>query len=155
MSESNESFKVLNEAELVALLNSIVPELRKNALTKALRQGAKVINTQAKQNLIASKKGKSKTGYKYYASAFKTANLKGRTIDEIRLKVGIQNPQYGYKLRWLEFGTNIRETRKGFNRGKITGTNFFFNAVRSTTEAVYKAISDSLIKSLEGIVKKS
>ncbi len=50
-----------------------------------------------------------------------------------------------WRLRFFENGTKERFTRKGFSRGKITGTNFFEEAIQGK-KAVVESIIDNAIQ---------
>lgn len=155
MAEPEATIKVTNEAELIKLLNSLIPSVRNKVVLAGLKAGAKAINIVAKANLIAGKKNASTTNYSYYSSAFKIEKIKSKTAFDLGIKTGISDTKNGYKLRWLEFGTADRTTKSKpeMNRGKIAGYNFFFNAVRSQSENVYNIVSEAIIKSLEMCIK--
>jgi len=147
-----------NADDLIKLLNSIIPSVTGKVIRDALKQGAKAINATAKASLNASKLGKSTTNYKYYSTAFKIENIKNKNPLELGVKAGVKDDKNGYKLRWLEWGTADRYTKgdKGkpsMFRGKVEGSNFFYNSVKSNTEKAGKIISDALLKSLENLSK--
>ena len=52
-----------------------------------------------------------------------------------------------------EVGTAIRKTNKGYNRGQITGLNFFFAARQSSDGEINSAIASSIEKQLNRIMK--
>ena len=155
---------VTNSSELLDLLNKMLPTVRTNAVMDGLQAGANMINSQARSNLNASKRGASKTGYSYYATAFKMENLKSKTPEEIGVRTGVYDKWHGYKLRWMQWGTGERKTflRKSaitkktiapMNRGRIIGNNFFFGAVRGQQDEIFKVVSDAVLKSLENLTK--
>lgn len=149
--------KVENTEQLVKLLNNLMPSIRKKATKDGFRAGQKIINQQAKANLYASKKGKSKTGYKYYSRLFKTANLRSRTPDEFRLKLGVENKEHGYKLRWLEWGTSERSFFKKkveYKTGSVKATNFFYKAVKDKREEAQKVVSEAILDSIKKNAEK-
>lgn len=144
--------KVANVEQLNALLNSLMPSLRKRITNDGLRAGQKVINQEAKANLFASKKKKSKTGYQYYGRLFKVARLRSRTLDEFRIKLGVENREHGYKLRWIEWGTKERTYFKNKTErttGSMKATNFFYNAVKAKREEAQGKVSEAVIESLK------
>lgn len=159
MSVAKEGFTVVNNAGLLEVLNGFLPAVQGKVVMDALKTGAASINEQAKASLYASKKGTSKTNYSYYSRAFKMEDLKSKTPLELGVRTGVRDAKNGYKLRWIEFGTNTRFTSKkkggsgGANRGKITGVNFFFNAVRGHGEKIFGVVSDAVIASLDNLTK--
>ena len=156
--------KVTNNAELITLLNGMLPAVRIKAVMEGLQAGAKLINDQARTSLNASKRNSPNAKYAYYATAFKMEALKSKTANELGIRTGVYDKKDGYKLRWIEWGTAERETfeRKSrttntlipkMNRGSIIGYNFFFGAVRSQEDKVFKVVSEAVIKSLENLTK--
>jgi len=156
--------KVENAEELLQLLNGFLPAVRSKAVVDGMIAGANAINQRAQAALYAGKKESSTTGYSYYATAFKQEKLKGKTPDELGVRTGVWSRENGYKLRWLEWGTNTRTTfqRKNpltntltpkMNRGKITGTNFFFSAVKGQQTEIFNIVSEAIIKSLEDLTR--
>lgn len=133
-----------NGDELIRLLNGLQEEIRKEVISDAFVEGAIVINQQAKQNLFASRKLKSKSGYSYYNSLFSVEELKRN----IGVKYGVKHRE-GYKLRWVEWGTKERKTSTDQSRGNITATNFFYNAVAQKQGLAKQTISNSILKALE------
>ena len=155
--------KVENWQELVKLLEGISPQLRKRLSMDGLIAGANLINNTAKQNLEAGKKGKSKSGYNYYQTIFRYEQMKGQDPELLKLKTGVWSRANGYKLRWLEWGTDDRYTRLRYNplkkkkideqfRGRIEGNNYFFNAVRDSQSDVFRVVSKAV---LDGLRKAS
>jgi len=152
--------KVENSQQLIDILNGVLPAIRSKAVISGMVEGANLINARAKAALMAGRKGQSNTQYSYYATAFKSEKLKGKTPDELGIRTGVWNKENGYKLRWLEWGTQDRTTfrRKNrltgevsepANRGRITGNNFFFGTVRNQQDEVFRVVSEAIIKSLE------
>jgi len=158
------TLKVQNAEELIKLLNGFIPAVRSKAVVDGMIAGANAITEKARAALYAGKKGESTTGYSYYASAFKQEKLKGKTPDELGVRTGVWSRENGYKLRWLEWGTNNRTTfqRKNrlsntitpkMNRGKIIGTNFFFGAVKGKQDEIFNIVSAAIVKSLEDLTR--
>ena len=51
--------------------------------------------------------------------------------------------------RWFELGTDIRTTKKGYNRGQISAINFFASARNSSDGAISSAIASSIENQLK------
>lgn len=125
-----------------------------------IRSAGKTILDKAKSNFQARTKGQSTNDYPFN-SKFKIAKLSKRT-DNFGVKLGIINDYGGYRMRWVEWGTEDREykARKSFklkehfirkgtivNTGKIQATHFFYDAVEETYDDASKKISENIIKS--------
>jgi len=158
-------FKVENSEQLLKLLRSYPDVVKNAAVIKGMEAGADLINESAKAKLFASRKGASKTGYNYYAAAFKKENLKSKAPDTVGIRTGVYNKKEGYKFRWLEWGTAQRFTRTRKNaltgvnttkksRGKIIGNNFFFDALKGKEDIFFRTISNVIVKALEDITSK-
>lgn len=155
-----EAIKVVNAEQLIELINTLPKAVAGKATIDALTAGANYINKTAERALNTSKKGESTSSYSYYATSFKQEKLKAKTADELGVRTGVWNRKNGYKLRWIEWGTADRNTlpRRNYLTGKIKqprftgrieGSHFFFNAVRSSQDEVFKILSNAIIKSLE------
>lgn len=55
----------------------------------------------------------------------------------------------------FEGGTRMRQTKKGYNRGRIEATNFFENAYDATSDQVYSTIEDEWYKAIESMVVRT
>lgn len=55
--------------------------------------------------------------------------------------------------RWFELGTDIRTTKKGYNRGQISAINFFASARNSSDGAISSAIASSIENQLKIITQ--
>jgi len=160
--------KIADINKMLQMLKGIEPALQSKIVKDGILSGAKIINSQAKQNLYASKKNKSKTGYQYYSQAFRIEPKKALNAEQLGgAVVGVKN----YKLRWIQWGTKKREmlvtsnikspkwkqAKRGTyqNRGQIKKTNFFYSAVETRSTEALNAISAAIIKSLEQNLNKS
>lgn len=152
--------QVKNWQQLIDRLNTFSQVTKNKAILEGLIAGANLINSRARASLEANKKGASKTGYSYYQSIFKYEQTKGQELDMTGVRTGVWDRKNGYKLRWLEWGTDDRFTFKRFNpalqksipeqfRGRIEGNGYFFNAVRNSDDEVFKIVSEAVIKELE------
>lgn len=139
--------KIINQQDALDLFHELVFTEQNKIVNTAFRNVAWIILNQAKSNFNAIKKGKSKTGYKFTRSSFTTAPY--RSKEGFGIKAGIKN----YKMRWIEWGTDERNTKKRFT-GKLQPTNFFFNAVKQKKEEATNKISDAIMNSLQKTVDK-
>lgn len=118
-----------------------------NLMFKAIKVGAGVLKRNAQTSLT------TKMGFKA------TKKLKGRNVslvDGVKTshdKVLCESKVYltGFS-GWFELGTAIRKTSKGYNRGQITGLNYFFAARQSSTGQIESAIANSIEKQLNKLM---
>lgn len=125
----------------------------KKALTSGLRSAAGILRKDVRKSLKSVVPSAYKKNPKYndtLAAGVRITKVKEKknffyvytTIASNR-KVGSGS----FRLHFLEAGTNIRSTRKGYNRGKIKPLNFFQTALSSfrlepiLQEEVDKAVS--------------
>ena len=126
-------------------------------MDKAYRQGMKKsldpILKQTKANLRTSGiKGVTrpyisrKTGKRYpsMVQGVKTSVYVGKTEDSYG-KVHIMKE---FRLKWFEKGTQIRKTRKGYNRGEIRPKWFFRSAVAQRSAEAEKNLDENIRNSI-------
>lgn len=162
-------FDIINDVDQQKLFSELADTVQISALNSAMRKAGKIILNQAKTNFLAIKKDKSKTGYADFDKAFKIKAQ--RSV--VGVIVGMQH-RAGYKYRFLNYGTADRQYKishsifsghrgkAGFYKtskslhetGKINPSNFFNDAVDSTASTVQSTLSDNIVLSLEGVVKK-
>jgi len=162
--------KFENYADLVEMLNGLLPALRKKVVMDGLQEAAGVILNQAKSNLRASSKGKSVSGTLNKGQIWRAESLKARNDEEMGgVKIGITKD--GYKARFLQWGTRKRkflstnkqintagwkEKHGGYyhNTGSIIGNDFFYGAVKAKQRDAYNIIIDAILESLERNLSK-
>lgn len=65
------------------------------------------------------------------------------------------DPKYNsYKMRFFNWGTKARKTRKGYNRGAIEATNFMHNAITAKKDEAIASLNDNIMKYIDRVVKK-
>jgi len=157
---------ITNAKQMIEMLKGLNPALKSKVVIDGLQAAGRVINDEAKRNLFAARKFKSKTNYSYYSRAFRVDNYKARNANELGgVKVGVTKE--GYKLRWIQWGTKERsyyntstskvsKSKLGSKHrtGAMKGTNFFYAAVQSKQKEAFEIISSAIIKSLEDNVNK-
>lgn len=171
MSIYNDSvdIKIINDKDLLILFKELSIDNQKRIVNAGIRKAAKPIIDTAKVNFNATKKGKSLTGYADLNSSFKIEASKNPSV--IGVKVGVKyNDTKGrknwYKYRFIEYGTKDRKyvvrKRSLFNdkigsikkTGKMTATNFFYDAVEARKDQVQEDINKYIVEALEKTVKK-
>jgi len=156
---------LLNSTELQKFFFELKDSIQMQVLNFAFKKAGKIINDTAIQNFEGTKKGKSKTGYADLAKSFKSKALR----KNVGMVFGMQS-KVGYKYRFLNFGTAGRNykikkgmvTGVGFYKqdkkthftGAIKPSNFFTNAVASSSDTANNMLSNEIILSLERVVKR-
>jgi len=141
------TLEIINDKELFKLFNELQTSVQNRIVINGFKNAAQVIKNEIKSSFISVRKNKSKTGYK---------NLKDLKIEPMKSAVGVKVgfTREGYKYRWIQWGTKERKTKKGYNRGIIDETNFFYGAVERSMPQAQNKVSECIVKSLENTVKK-
>lgn len=125
-----------------------------------LRSAGILIFKQIKSNFNTVKKGKSKTGYSDLKKSLRMEKMQS----QFGVKIGFTKK--GYKYRFINYGTDERITTgygkskkrsfsKKSNKGKLNPTKFFDNAVEQRRNEALSLVSQSIIKSLNNVIKKN
>jgi hypothetical protein len=109
-----------------------------------------------------SKKMIGIAGSKTDKTALKAGVMAGRRTTKKSGDKTVSVPPLGVIIRWLDLGTEIRTTKKGANRGRITGKNvvqpFILNNVDNVVEYFNTNFGDEvnniLLKRLKNIARK-
>lgn len=126
------SFKSMNKAYRQGMKKALDPILKQ---TKANLRTSGIRNVS--KPYISRKTGKK---YKSMISGVKSSVYIGKTEDSFG-KVHIMKE---FRLKWFEMGTNIRKTRKGYNRGSISPKWFFRSAVNQKGEEAARSLDDNI-----------
>lgn len=157
---STEPIIKVNAESYISELNKFLPEIRHRISKDALTEGARWIVTLTRMRLRSELQNPSeKLNLK---NIFKIELARPKNPNIAQVKVGISSREHGYKLRWLEWGTNQRETRErsdyhtgkrtpAANRGRVRGRGFFYGTIAQEEKKIFGIVGDSIIKSLENI----
>lgn len=138
---------VVNDKDVMNMFYELSPKRQKEVYRTALRTSSNILIKQARSNLktiIKSSitKKSPKTG-KSLSSGIKMSIDRAATQSTIHI-------MGDFRLKFFEKGTNIRKTKKGYNRGSIAPKYFFKAAVAATEEQIFsnmdKTISESIIR---------
>lgn len=144
----------VDDKEVIKALSNLSWKQMNAAYRKGMKKSLDPILKQTKINLRKSgirnvnKPYTGKGGKKYMSmmQGVKSSVYIGDTEDSFG-KVHIMKE---FRLKWFEMGTNVRHTRKGYNRGRITPRWFFRDAVsqksKEATDNLDKNISDAIMK---------
>lgn len=120
---------------------------REAAISKAIQEGLDVIVKQGKANLAASN------------TKVRTGNLKGsfkKITKKSQLKgyAGFSRPK-GSAAHLIDRGTQVRSTRSGANRGRVTGNYFWTKAVQDKGGKAQETLMESIKKTIENIMNRN
>lgn len=132
---SNLSFKQMNKAYRNGMKKSLDPILKQ---TKQNLRNSGIMNV--------NKPYIGKNGKKYISmlQGVKTSVYIGDTEDSYG-KVHIMKE---FRLKWFEKGTQLRKTRKGYNRGDIKPKWFFATAVRQKQNEAVNNLDENIRNSI-------
>ena len=129
------SFKQMNKAYRNGM---------KKALDPILKQTKVNLRTSGIRNVNKPYIGKNGKKYKSMLQGVKTSVYMGNTEDSYG-KVHIMGE---FRLKWFEKGTNLRQTRKGWDRGSITPKWFFRSAVSQRGKEAVDNLDDNIRESI-------
>ena len=143
--DNNKLLQIFGTQELVGLFNEMDGSLQNKILRKSFKKAAKIIIDEAKGNLGGRYTNVSKSLTASYKADIQTMN------------VGASKKKGGYMAHWADSGTKERsyETKNGIlhQTGRVTGTGFWTNAIRSSegnvVETIYKDIKNEFDKILQ------
>lgn len=126
---------------------------------KVLRKAANVLRTDARSKFRKELPSASRKSKKYSDSLIKAIMTSVKEGDEgIDAKVHIMGSRSKtsgtFRTRFFEGGTEARQTKKGYNRGKIKPLNFFQSAVDATRNKVQSTLDSELSKTIQEIADK-
>lgn len=143
-------------AEYEKLLNDKTPR----ALTALLRKGINKATLQIKRDAVRNIKSRmpSSTTSKGRNPHVKTPLYKG--IRKTKVFTDSNSGLYGYASAWagrggnyrlhfFEGGTRTRQTRKGYNRGKVKGVRYMTDAIQANADKVEQIINDTIKAQLD------
>ena len=134
---------------------SALSKLEQDAvITKGLQEGIEIIIRQGNKNLMSSgiKLNNTYTGKRANKTTHLVKSFK-KIIKKKDLKGwgGFSRPA-GSAAHLIDRGTDMRTTRKGANRGKVTGNLFWTKAVDAKSYEAQMELMDSVQKSINNIM---
>ena len=142
----------VDDKEIIKALSNLSFKQMNKAYRNGMKKSLDPILKQTKQNLRNSgirnvnKPYIGKNGKKYISmlQGVKTSVYIGDTEDSYG-KVHIMKE---FRLKWFEKGTQLRKTRKGYNRGSIKPKWFFATAVRQKQNEVVNTLDENIRNSI-------
>lgn len=141
----NKNIKVEGLKEVTDALKTLPAELQAKILKAFIsKAGRDFIVKPMKSTLNYSNKTES------------TIKVVSDSKNKLAVQAGVSSK--GYKLRWVDLGTEERKTKKGWNRGKITGKNQIQPLIEGQMEPIVdyadKELANEINKILERRLKK-
>lgn len=142
----------VDDKEVIKALSNLSFKQMNKAYRNGMKKSLDPILKQTKQNLRNSgirnvnKPYIGKNGKKYISmlQGVKTSVYIGDTEDSYG-KVHIMKE---FRLKWFEKGTQLRKTRKGYNRGDIKPKWFFATAVRQKQNEAVNNLDENIRNSI-------
>ena len=142
----------VDDKEVIKALSNLSFKQMNKAYRNGMKKSLDPILKQTKQNLRNSgirnvnKPYIGKNGKKYISmlQGVKTSVYIGDTEDSYG-KVHIMKE---FRLKWFEKGTQLRKTRKGYNRGSIKPKWFFATAVRQRQNEAINNLDENIRNSI-------
>ena len=142
----------VDDKEIIKALSNLSFKQMNKAYRNGMKKSLDPILKQTKQNLRNSgirnvnKPYIGKNGKKYISmlQGVKTSVYIGDTEDSWG-KVHIMKE---FRLKWFEKGTQLRKTRKGYNRGDIKPKWFFATAVRQRQNEAINNLDENIRNSI-------
>ena len=142
----------VDDKEIIKALSNLSFKQMNKAYRNGMKKSLDPILKQTKQNLRNSgirnvnKPYIGKNGKKYISmlQGVKTSVYIGDTEDSYG-KVHIMKE---FRLKWFEKGTQLRKTRKGYNRGSIKPKWFFATAVRQRQNEAVNNLDENIRNSI-------
>ena len=142
----------VDDKEVIKALSNLSFKQMNKAYRNGMKKSLDPILKQTKQNLRNSgirnvnKPYIGKNGKKYISmlQGVKTSVYIGDTEDSYG-KVHIMKE---FRLKWFEKGTQLRKTRKGYNRGSIKPKWFFATAVRQKQNEAINNLDENIRNSI-------
>lgn len=150
---------IVDDTGVTEMLDALSTRQIMGIQRKALRKAANVLRTDARSKFRKELPSASRKSKKYSDSLIKAIMTSVKEGDEgIDAKVhvmGTRSKTSGtFRTRFFEGGTEVRKTKKGYNRGKIKPLNFFQSAVDSTRNKVQSTLDSELSKTIQEIADK-
>ena len=120
---------------------------REAIIAKGIQEGLRVVVQEGKTNL-ANSGTRVRTGN--LSGSFKVLTKK----KDLKGYAGFSRPK-GAHAHLIDRGTVVRHTKKGANRGKVTGNMFWTNAVERKSGKAQEELMESVRKSIENIMKRN
>lgn len=147
---SQASYRVEVDVERVnALLTRLNDKDSKKAIKSGIRKSALIIRKQAQSNWISACPDGERLAKEINIAVYRNAS--GARIDLLdKRKKGSKQ----FVLKFFDSGTTERATKKGANRGTISATYFFKNAVESKKGEAEKSLEENIINAITKAVNK-
>lgn len=161
MANDNSSTSEVYTAQLEALMDCLDVKQLKAAWRSGLRPSAKTIErsviSQLETEHPKAAKYRKEIAIKIWRSGMAyTVGLSKGQLSLQRSKSGkMVEYSHLFILRWLAKGTAERRTQKGYNRGAIVGSHFFYQGVMRSIDPAASRLSGDVMKSFEKAVLKA
>lgn len=142
---------------LQSQLKQVPERIKRNELYRILRNVTGPVEKAmrdevTKIEMAAQAAGRETTGNLYDA----IGRIRGKSKEYLNIQVAprVKGNYKGYHAHLVNFGTKVRKTRKGYNRGAARENNFAQRAFDRTLNMVRPEFEAQVAKSTERLLKK-
>lgn len=148
------STALFGDEKLEAFFRSMRRSEKYQLVMQAYEQATEPLIAESKGELVRKLKRRSRTLNLYNSLGFVPGKKNGNS-NYVEAKVGARRygKYKGYHGHLIDAGTATRQTRKGFNRGRMPATNFFTNAVTNTEQKVTTELREQMIANLQKLIE--
>jgi len=135
-------------------------EMRR-ALRTGIRKGILMLRNQARKTFRSMFPSGAVRNVKYtdrLIDGIRATKVKEHNSEMVGYVLATSNRRMGsgsYRLVFLEGGTVDRQTRKGYNRGRITASYFFTSAIASNQLRYKSVVVNEIQKTIDKINQKN
>lgn len=153
----------VDDSQVLKMFSEFSTDKMRKISKKVLGKGASMLVKQAKENFKGTTSKFNSTAsnakHKWHSKVNKAGQVTFKSLsDGIRYSINKSgdeakvNIMGDFRLKWFEKGTKDRTTKKGYNRGSMTGDWFFKRAQQQKESEIFSKI-ESMLK--ESIIKES
>lgn len=148
------SAAMFEDKKLEAFFRSMRRSEKYQLVMEAYEEATQPLTEESKGQLIRKLKRRSKTFNLHTSLGFVPGKKNGNS-NFIEAKVGARRfgKFKGYHGHLIDAGTATRQTRKGFNRGRMTPTNFFTDSVKNTEFKVTAELREQMKANLQKLIE--
>lgn len=156
------SYRVEVDVEKInRLLTQLNDKEAKKAIKSAIRKSALIIRKGAQDNLTSyfpgansstTKNGITHKPLKNDINIAVYRDAGGARIDLLNKR---KKGSRSYILRFIEFGTKERATKKGANRGSMNAYNFFSDAIAAKKSEAESALQQNIIDAINKVINNN
>ena len=137
----SKDFKIEGLSEVMVALKELPEKLQNQFIKSFLRKAGKRFIVEPLKSKLH-----------YSESLENTIKVVTANDDKNAIQAGVTGR--GYKLRWVDLGTKVRKTKKGYNRGQIIGKNQIQPAIEDGIPEIVKYTEDEFANEINKMLER-